>query len=333
MTILYKAALIGCGKIASQFAIDPKIKGIYTHAGAYKACSKTELIAVCDINETSALECANYWNVPHYYTDLVTMLALERADVVSICTPDETHADILEIVIDTPGIKGILIEKPLALDVKRSAQIIQQANKKNIKIVVNYNRRYAEGHQKIKTYIEEGHLGIIKKISGYYTKGIVHNGTHWLDLARWLIGEIKTVQGFHVNKEKRSDPSLDAWLKFKNETIGYLHGLDANDYSLFEMDILGQNGRVRISHSGYDIEYFTVKDSEHFSGYKTLQKNYHENDIVSDTLLQVVSDLIDSIKHGTEPRCSGQDGLIALTLAHAIIESHQSGREINLDAG
>lgn len=329
----YRAALIGCGNIGSLYANDPKIKGICTHAGAYTASSKTELVAVCDVDHDKVSACAKKWMVSHQYTDVKKMLIEQKPDVVSICTSDSTHADILECVLNTPGIKGVIVEKPLALDVNRAAELVRCAHEKKITLAVNYNRRHAKGHQKIKLVIENGDIGAVQKISGYYTKGILHNGTHWLDLARWLIGEITIVQGFNVLKSDDQDPAIDMWMQFQNGCTGFLQNVNAAYYSLFEMDIVGSNGRIYIRDSGHTIDYFDVCDSPFYTGYNTLKKQKTISDCVSNTLLSVVEDLLYSIERNVNPLCSDQDGLKVLQIAAAAVVSARNGNKMNTGEG
>ena len=70
----YRAAVIGCGKIGSEYADDPRIRDIYTHAGAYTACPDTELVAVCDIDPARAKRCADRWGVRSSFVDFRAML-------------------------------------------------------------------------------------------------------------------------------------------------------------------------------------------------------------------------------------------------------------------
>lgn len=326
----YQAAIIGCGKIASQFSADPKIKGIYTHAAAYAAHPDITLAAVCDINETKAAACASQWQVPHYFTDAEKMLSAIQPDIVSICTPDAIHADGIESALSIPSVKGILVEKPLAQEIARAARIIERAKQQGVVLLVNYNRRYAEGHQKIKRAIAAGQLGDIKKVSGYYTKGIMHNGTHWIDLARWLIGDIEAVQALAPKRHDALDPTVDVWFTFTNHAHGFLHGIEAENMSLFEMDIVGSKGRIRVTNAGYDIDYFDKIASPHFSGYQSFQHTVHEKDAVTDTLPHAVSDLVYAIKHRIDPQCSGQDGWAALKIASSIIQSSRTGEMIKI---
>lgn len=324
----YRAVLIGCGNIGSMYADDPKIKGIYTHAGAYLACPKTELVAVCDLDAAKASDCAKKWGISNYYTNINKLLDEQKPEIVSICTNDKSHADILNMVLESSRLKGVIAEKPLTLHEHEAIELVSLAKHKGVRLAVNYNRRYSSGHQKVRDTIRSGQIGAIQKVTGCYTKGILHNGTHWIDLARWLFGEIGLVQGFASSDELiLDDPTLDAWLMFESKTVGFLQGLDAKSFALFEMDIIGTNGRIRIINSGHEIEYYHVIDSPYYSGYKALEKMSMVEDHVSDTLLHVVSDLINAIESDSSPRCSGEDGIIALQIANALVKSARVGEK------
>lgn len=318
----YRAALIGCGNIGSLYAEDPLIKGVYTHAGAYEACSKTKLVAICDINEPLAFKASKRWNVSAVYVDAQKMLQEKLPDLVSICTPDSTHAEMLSLVLAIPSVKAVLIEKPLALDILQAQQLIQHAKERDIILAINYSRRYSNGHQQVKQILESQTIGEIQKVNGFYTKGILHNGTHWLDLARWFLGEIKFAKGFYNNTQAYGDdPTLDAWIKFENGVSGFLQGLNADAFSLFEMDIIGTKGRVKLLNAGHKLEIFELAPSPHYSGYATLSKKYEQENDMTDTVLHAVNDLVEVLEKGGAPRCSGSDGLRALDVALTLIKS------------
>src|SRR3990167_8277400 len=114
---------------------------------------------------------------------------------------------------------------------------------------------------------------------------------------------------------------LHACLVFENGTTGFLHNLNADAFSLFEMDIIGTLGRVRLIDSGHRIEYFHVCESNYYSGYKTIQKTHEQNGVLENTILNTVTDLIHCLRKGRQPQCSGTEGFAALYVASAIIES------------
>ena len=322
-----RVALIGCGKIGSEFADDPRIKGIYTHAGAWRACEDIDLVAVCDADLERAQRCAERWGVTHWHSDLSKMLEQEHPDLVSVCTPDATHYQIVSAAIESPGMRGILAEKPLALELAQAERLVALATEQGISLAVNYSRRYSQGHQALRQRIRNGELGAIQTVAGFYTKGTLHNGTHWFDLARFLIGEVTEVRGFDRLREEGEDPTLDVRLNFQNGVSGSLLGLSATAYSLFEMDIVGTLGRVRIVDSGHWFENFHAGDSPYYSGYRTLLPGEREAGRIDDTLFNAARDLVASIQEGRAPLCDGNDARLALAIGLAARTSSANGGE------
>jgi predicted dehydrogenase len=318
---MYKAAVIGCGAIGSLYAEDPLIKGVYTHAGAYVASPKTELVAVCDIDHHKASMAAQKWNVPAVYSDIKQLLESEKPDMVSVCTPDHTHAEVLERVLTSKGVRAVIAEKPLALTVSEAIFLVELAKKHNVILSVNYSRRFSKAHQAVKHWMDAGKIGKIQSVLGYYTKGIFHNGTHWLDLVRWWIGEVQSFQAIHIKKENKGDPEIDAWFHFPNGATGFLQNIDANIASIFEMDIIGSLGRIRVIDSGHLIEYFTLSNSRYYSGYQSMIKTHECEGELHNTLLGAINDLVDCLEYGKEPLSRGEESVAVLKIASSLAAS------------
>jgi len=313
----YRAALIGCGKIGSEFADDPRVEGIYSHAGAYNACSKTTLVAVCDTDLERSHRCGDRWGVAARYSDPERLLQEQRPEIVSICTPDRTHDSLLQLVLESPGVRAVLAEKPLSLSAHDAARLVERAHQRGVLLAVNYIRRYASSHEKLRKFLALGGIGDIQSVNGYYTKGIFHNGTHWFDLARYLVGEVAEVRGIHNLVASAEDPTLDACLKFESGARGYLHGCDTACFTILEMDLLGTLGRVRILDSGHRIEFYAVKESPYYSGYLNLSPSKDLGGGFHNVLLNAVEDLVECLEENRAPRCRGEDGLAALRIATA----------------
>lgn len=327
---MLRAALIGCGKIGSEFADDPLVQGVLSHAGAYAACEVTELVAVCDASQEKAERCGERWGVQARYSDVAALLAEQRPDIVSICTPDETHADMIALALASPGVKAILTEKPLAITLAEAYRIEGDAHERGVLLAINYSRRYSTGHMRLREQIREGRLGAIQAVSGFYTKGALHNGTHWYDLARFLVGDIVEVWARDVLGESAEDPTLDAYFRFDNGAAGFLHALDKEAFSLFEMDIVGTLGRVRIIDSGHWFEISTAGESPYYSGYRTLLVPEREAGHLEDVTLHAVQDLVRCLMDGGVPRCSVADAIAALEVGFAMRESVRSGQAVAL---
>jgi predicted dehydrogenase len=328
---MYRAALIGCGKIGSAFADDPRVPSIYSHAGAYDACPSTRLIAVCDTDSEVARRCAHRWGVQDWYCDARELLTAQRPEIVSVCTPDQTHYDLIHLVLGAPSVRAVFAEKPLAMELTQAEDLVGLAEARGLALAVNYFRRYAATHIEIAALVRSGGIGDIVSLGGVYTNGTLHNGTHWFDLARFIAGDIEEVWGCDARREAGMDPTLDAFIRFSNGATGHLRAGNASAYSVFEMDILGTQGRVRILDSGHRIETARVADIPHYSGYRTLVADRQSDAGMGDVALRAVEDLVRCLEEGGAPRCSGEDAVAALRVACAARDSARSGKPVRLN--
>ncbi len=314
----YRAAIVGCGLIGSEFSDAMSLPGVWSHAGAYAAHPDVDLVAVCDQDERKLTRCGKRWGVAAAYTDFVSMLAEVRPEIVSICTPDAAHYQQIRVALEAPGVRAVLAEKPLAQERQEAEELIDLAASRGVILAVNYTRRYAPGFRRLKETLDDGELGKVQAISGFYTKGVLHNGVHWFDLARWLIGPIKKASGIDVLREAGNDPTLDASLEFATDLRGYLHGLSASNYAIFEMDIACTQGRVRIVDSGFRIEIQRVENSPFGKGYYHLGNAEILAGGMEDALYNAVDDLTQCLARGAAPCCSGEDALAALKVGLAV---------------
>jgi|SRR5581483_626229 len=321
----YRAAVIGCGRIGSDFGATVAAPGVYSHAGAYTACAATELVAVCDVDAARAQACGKRWHAAAF-DDVAAMLREARPHLVSVCTPDETHFEVLRTVLCAPGVNGVLAEKPLALTTRDAACLQELAAARQVKVAINYIRRYSPTHVQVRDAIARGAIGSIQTVGGLYTKGTRHNGSHWFDLARFIAGDVIEVWGIDVRRESTPDPTLDAMLRFASGAGGHLQACSASAYSVFEMDIVGTAGRVRLTESGHRVQFQRVVDSAHYGGYLTLAVDRDVEGDMRDLTLRAVEDLTDAVAAGRTPRCTAADGVAALAIAEAVHESARVGR-------
>jgi predicted dehydrogenase len=314
--IMYTAAVVGCGRIGCELADDPLVKGIYTHAGAYAYHLDTKLVAFCDTNLEKLLGLGKRWADIGCFTSLDSMLSVNRPDIVSICTPDETHYEIARKCMES-GVRALLVEKPLATGARAASELVKMADERGVKLAVNFIRRYDINHTYLRQALLNGKYGKVKTVTGYYSGGLIHNGIHWLDLACFLFGKIDWVWG------TGQEPSPSAYLHFSNGITGFLQYSNVN-YTLFEMDIICTEGRVRIIDSGYTIEVYKPCPSPHFTGFKSLALVCSKEGL-ADPTLYAVDDLVRCLLEDRQPLSSGKDGLRALEIAELILESAHSG--------
>jgi predicted dehydrogenase len=326
--MVYRVALIGCGKIASEFADDlgSAGAGICTHAQAYTACEATQFVAVCDSDAAKLERCAERWHVAARYRDAGRLLTEQRPEIVSVCTPDATHYELVRAALLTNGVRAVLAEKPLALDIEQAAELVKLAAERGVVLAVNYLRRYAERIVWLRDFLHAGGLGTVRLVSGLYTKGTLHSGTHWLDLARFFLGEVIQVAGRNRLHEAGHDPTLDMHLEFEGGAVGELLACSEDDFSVFEMDVIGTHGRVRLTQSGDVVDIFTVMDGTPCAGYRGLAPRSHAENVLRDVLLLVVQDVVRCLRTGAAPQCTGLDAMRALGIGLAARRSSVTGQ-------
>lgn len=324
----YRAAIVGCGLIGSEFSDTATLPGIWSHAAAYAACTETELVAICDPDDTRLDRCGERWNVAARYGDFDQMLDAQRPEIVSICTPDATHYTFIHTALEHPAVRAVFAEKPLSLNLEQADRLVKLAAARGVILAVNYSRRYAPGFVRLRKMITAGALGTIQTVSGFYTKGTLHNGSHWFDLANFLVGQTRHVTGIDRLGEAGEDPTLDVMLKFECGASGYLHGCDADAYALFEMDIVGSKGRARIVDSGFILEIYGIEDSPFGAGYRKLVLQEKIEGGLGHALMEAIADVARCLRDGEAPRCSGSDARQALAIGLAARNSMQSGQPV-----
>jgi predicted dehydrogenase len=227
-------------------------------------------------------------------------------------------------------VRAVLAEKPLALEIEQARELTHLAEDRGVVLAVNYLRRYAERIVWLREFLRSGGIGTARLVSGLYTKGTLHSGTHWLDLARYLVGEVARVAGRNRLHETGDDPTLDMHLEFDEGAAGELSGCSEADFSVFEMDLIGTNGRICLTHSGDVMDVFTVANGVPSAGYRGLVHQSRTESVLANALLQVVEDLVRCVQRGGAPRCTGQDAVRALEIGLAARRSEAIGKPVDL---
>jgi hypothetical protein len=160
----YRAVVIGAGRIGAGYQWPDKD---YTHAGAYQALKdRVELVGFIEPDNDRAVSAKLKWEVP-VYEDVPTGLMALRPHVVSICVQPEQQAQVIKLMEDVQGIKGIWCEKPF-----------YAWRPEGIPVQVNYLRRGNGLHRLI------AEAGAAKRLIVYGKKD-VHTLCHFDDLAKF----------------------------------------------------------------------------------------------------------------------------------------------------
>lgn len=241
MSIL-SVAIIGAGNIAGDYdkkKINDDV-GIYTHAGAYLAHGGFRLDTVFDPDQGRAEAFQHKWGIGRSAAN-ITEIFQSRHDAVSVCTPDETHFDIVLGILDAQCCHTVFVEKPLAMNLDQIEEITRLAEKHGINVVVNFQRRNELVHREIRDFIA-AHPKDLLSLSGLYMKGLRHNGVTMVDTISYLCGYPDAVLAYNrVFNQEVSEHSYEFVLYYPSFTAT-VKTTDAErffyNYHIFEIDLL-----------------------------------------------------------------------------------------------
>lgn len=323
------AAVLGCGKIAGLPGFAKEKGRVFTHLPAYRYFENVRVIAACDHNKKQLYRFCDFYKIRNGYTDYRKMLKNESIDILSICTPAENHYPAIKEAV-LSGVKYILCEKPLAYTVDDVGKIIKICNDGDVFLIVNYLRRYHPEYKKLKRFIEDRRLGEVKRIHCLYTKGILNNGSHLLDLLLFLFGEIDYVYEAKRSERKGEFYDIESKLYFKKGWECLIQPMSFLNYSIFEIDIFLDKGRIIITDSARTIIIKRMGSSKEFFGYRVLSDYRKMTDCTEMGMVPVIADLVSIMHKDKRPRMDpARDNLFILKVIHAMWESSsKNGKKI-----
>ncbi|CAG7613726.1 Glucose--fructose oxidoreductase [Paenibacillus solanacearum] len=216
-----KIGIIGCGGIANG-----------KHLPSLSKQPEVELVAFCDIILSKAEKAAAQYGVEgaKVYEDYRSLIADPSIDVVHVCTPNDSHAEISIASLEAD--KHVMCEKPMAKTAADARRMVEAAKRTGKKLTIGYNNRYRPDSWFMKQICEDGELGEI-----YYAKAhairrravptwgvfldeekqgggpLIDIGTHALDLTLWMMNnyEPKVVLGTSFHKLSGKENAANAW--------------------------------------------------------------------------------------------------------------------------
>jgi predicted dehydrogenase len=330
--MVFQTAVIGLGNIGFKFSYDEKRAGTWSHVDAYGKCPSTELIAAVEIDNTTIdLFHTRYPAIPVYPT-VEALFAAHTIDIVSLCVPTKLHYPMFKEISQYP-VKAIFCEKPLSLSAAESREMVRIAQEKGILLAVNYTRRWQNSYIFVKKLIEEGKIGKITAIIAYYPGQIYNIGSHLFDTVGMISG-LQPVAASVIKVNDAPDPSVSGWLLSKNKMFFSFVATGKREDLIFEIDVVGDLGRIRILENGEKVEYFSFQGSKRYSSYRELVPSHIVQPLPNDRFVDAIQNIAD-VLGGTSGRvlCSGTDGLYVDILIESLLDAASNHRVPELNQG
>ena len=326
----YRAAVIGLGKIGLMYDFDAKRERPSSHVLAYQLHPDIELVGGADCQITQADFLKKVAPNTAFYQDANSMLIECRADIVSICTPVDSHLRDVERVLLSPKPPRIIFcEKPLVLDLEQVNRLKEMLEGHKCILVPNLSRRWNNGMKRIKECIFGGKYGAVQKIHIRYTRGINNSGSHIFDLIRWWVApmeRVKVIEKVRTSADLENDSSFSFSFKLKGNISGVAEAFSDEQYYMMEIDLYFSHGKIEVRNSGDDVFYYRVGEHHLFSGFNTLHLEAHETKLLSDSnLMNAVEHLNKVLEGKAQPKCTLEDGAFPLQVAAALVRSYNNG--------
>jgi 1,5-anhydro-D-fructose reductase (1,5-anhydro-D-mannitol-forming) len=207
---------------------------------AFQEAENAELVAVLSSDAERAKAFGTEHGVETATADIDEFLAAPGLEAVWIASPTWRHHEQGKAALEAG--KHVLLEKPLAIDVRSAWDLVETAKQAGVLLATGYQARYVPGHRNMKRLLDEGAIGDVSVARTYYG---IHRpgpppewrqkrdtarwgalsdvGTHHIDLLRMLLGEITEATGyFERQQDFETDDAVAAALRLESGPVATL---------------------------------------------------------------------------------------------------------------
>ena len=324
---MLRVALVGAGYIAES------------HAAAYAAHPRAELAYVVDPVAEKATALAQRYGASAV-SDLGTLLASD-IDALSVCTPTPTHADIAVAAVAAG--KHVLCEKPLARTLEDGERILEASRHGPGLLMIGHVSRFEPDHRAARDAILDGRIGTVRLMSQSivgerpdwseqdWLADVDQSGGPLLDLAIHSFDYLTWVCGarpdrVHAVGAVRPDGLVDyalATIRYDNGTLAVVetswahprgHGLQ------LATELSGSAGRIAWDYDGIAVGSVKLAGAAPQAISQLGSRGFRAE----------VSAFLDAIEFGGPSPVPPEEGLLALEIALAAMESLQTRRTVPL---
>ena len=338
-----RIGLIGCGSIATK------------HVAKYLRLKDTfEIVATCDVRESSAKATAEKAQAETFYQDYHQLLARRDIEAVDIMLPHYLNEE--AAIAAAKAEKHVLVEKPIARTLEAADRMIEAADSAGVTFMVAENECYDPHHEKVKELLDEGVIGNILSAradhQGFMGKDPAHwlysaektgggavitSGIHRVHVLRWLVGEISRVCCFKANKMVPMEGEDTAFiiLEFENGALGELAviwinkaaSIDSFDPWYESLYLYGEKGVI---HNIGGLHVYSEKDARFASGFKKVSFGKTFRELWEESIERELQHFAHCILNHQVPLTSGEECKRSLEVVLACYESARTGKAVEL---
>lgn len=290
-----RIGLVGAGKFGGY------------HANKLAAHAKVDFVGVFDVSQPAAKALGDRLSIS-VFDNFQSLLA--ESEALIIASPAIYHGDYALMALAER--KHILIEKPIAVDLKQAREIARIAKKNSTIVQIGHQERFVGRAIGLNKIPERPVLIRARRLNPYSSRGTdtsvtMDLMTHDIDLVYWLMGETaKSIAGsVRVEKSDFADHAI-ARLEFANGALAFLEASRLAESGQRDIEISYPSGTVKI-----DLNAKTLVHDTPFR----LNKKFGERAEAKDSLGAGLNEFVSAIRTKRTPFISATDGLNAVETA------------------
>jgi predicted dehydrogenase len=344
------------------------------HSRAFKEVARLDsplqprLVSIAGRNEKAVAEAASLYGFEGWTTDWRELVSNPAIGLFDNGGPNSLHAE--PTIAAAEAGKHVLCEKPLGRDADESYEIWQRVAATGVKHLCGFNYRFVPAVRLAREMIEAGDLGEIRHFRGRYLQdwgddptlatwrfepedagsgALGDLGTHVIDLARFLVGEIETVSGLAraFVPGRKVDDAIEAAVEFTTGPVGTIEAtrLALGRRNALQWEINGSKGSLAFDMERLnELQVFRL-DGDRARGFKTVLVSEADHPfwdlwwppghIVGwgDTFTHEVLHLLRAIAEDTDVApyaATFEDGYRASEVGDAIVRSSETGERVTV---
>jgi myo-inositol 2-dehydrogenase/D-chiro-inositol 1-dehydrogenase len=313
------------------------------HGGniARRADSAVALVADADAAAAQALAAATGGKVG----SVDEIMAAKDVDAVAICSPTDTHADLIEQAAKAG--KAIFCEKPVDLSADRVRACLEVVKAHKATLMIGFNRRFDPNFASLQKRIAQGAIGeveivqitsrdpspppvsYIERSGGLFRDMMIHD----FDMARFVLGEepvaVSAFGSALVDPAIGKAGDVDTAVVILQTRSGKVCEISNSRRATYGYDQRVEAHGAKGMVAAGNIRETTVEHAgaHGFTADKAL--NFFLERYEAAYRLELDA-FVSAVKAGTAPAPSGQDGLQALLLADAAYQSWKTGQTVRV---
>jgi UDP-N-acetylglucosamine 3-dehydrogenase len=339
-----RMAIIGCGRHEKTEGATGCAQGHKAMLG-YRWIDEIDVVAAADIRQDNLDLFCDEHSIPNRFTDYRRMLKEVELDAVTITTWPGLHAE-MTVAAAQAGVRWVHCEKPMATTFGDAKAMVRACDEAHCLFTINHEYRYGRLFPVAKRLLDHGFVGDLVRVETF-TSNLFDMGTHYFDLmlwynnqepVEWVMGQIDA-SGGHAIFAARVEGQGISLIKWRNGVYGLMM-TGAGREDLCQHRLVGTRGVIEVGVAGGPPvrfrsqktggEWVEVPEDPKLPIPDGFWPNPHLYRPQALDMAALALGVVDALRTGQEPMCSGHNALQGDELIFATYESSRRRGRVDL---